>query len=128
MEKVWRLGIHNTSPYYDFVAFIMNSDNYDILSHKINFCHYSSSTWCAMSYTVLSWSVSYPSYAIPIPFLIIYEFFIYLYNNDFSVNQKMDYAYAYNAYGVVCTEVEIDVLTGQPQVLRVDILYDCGDR
>ena len=28
----------------------------------------------------------------------------------------MDYEYAYNAYGVVCTEVEIDVLTGQPQL------------
>ena len=40
----------------------------------------------------------------------------------------MDYKYAYNAYGVGCTEMEIDVLTGEPQILRVDILYDCGDR
>ena len=75
----------------------------------------------------------YPGLSLMQSPLIIYEFFIYLYNNyydciHFSVNQKMDYAYAYNAYGVVCTEVEIDVLTGQPQVLRVDILYDCGDR
>ena len=47
---------------------------------------------------------------------------------SFSVHEKTDYKYAYNAYGVGCTEVEIDVLTGEPQILRVDILYDCGDR
>ena len=34
----------------------------------------------------------------------------------------------YNSYGVACTEVEIDILTGQTEVLRVDILFDCGDR
>lgn len=45
-----------------------------------------------------------------------------------SVEEKTDYQYAYNAYGVGCTELEIDILTGQPQILRVDILYDCGDR
>ena len=47
---------------------------------------------------------------------------------SYSVHQKTDYQYAYNVYGVGCAEVEIDVLTGQPQILRVDILYDCGDR
>ena len=46
----------------------------------------------------------------------------------YSVEEKTDYKYAYNAYGVGCTEVEIDVLTGELQILRVDILYDCGDR
>ena len=45
-----------------------------------------------------------------------------------SVEEKTDYKFAYNAYGVGCTEVEIDVLTGELQILRVDILYDCGDR
>ena len=45
-----------------------------------------------------------------------------------SVEEKTDYQYSYNAYGVGCTEVEIDVLTGELQILRVDILYDCGDR
>ena len=38
-----------------------------------------------------------------------------------------DYQFAYYAYGVTCTETEVDVLTGETQVLRVDILYDCGE-
>ncbi|KAK6190255.1 hypothetical protein SNE40_002166 [Patella caerulea] len=32
----------------------------------------------------------------------------------------------YNEYGVCCSEVELDVLTGEHQILRVDILYDAG--
>lgn len=34
----------------------------------------------------------------------------------------------YNTYGVTCTEVELDVLTGERQISRTDILYDCGQR
>ncbi|KAJ7381038.1 hypothetical protein OS493_004634 [Desmophyllum pertusum] len=34
--------------------------------------------------------------------------------------------YAYNTYGVTCTEVELDVLTGEREILRTDILNDCG--
>ena len=34
----------------------------------------------------------------------------------------------YYTYGVAATEVELDVLTGQVQIPRVDILYDCGNR
>jgi xanthine dehydrogenase/oxidase len=39
-----------------------------------------------------------------------------------------EYRYCYNSYAAAVTEVEIDVLTGESQVLRVDILYDCGTR
>ncbi len=38
------------------------------------------------------------------------------------------YTSNYNTYGVTCVEVEIDVLTGETEVLRADILYDCGER
>ena len=34
----------------------------------------------------------------------------------------------YNVYGATCTEVELDILTGEIQILRVDILHDCGQR
>ncbi|CAL1538889.1 unnamed protein product [Lymnaea stagnalis] len=33
---------------------------------------------------------------------------------------------AYNAYSVSCSEVELEVLTGQYQIRQVDYLYDCG--
>ncbi|XP_055348686.1 uncharacterized protein LOC129595643 [Paramacrobiotus metropolitanus] len=33
----------------------------------------------------------------------------------------------YNTYGTMCTEVEVDVLTGEYQINRVDLLYDCGE-
>ncbi|GAU94198.1 hypothetical protein RvY_06020 [Ramazzottius varieornatus] len=33
----------------------------------------------------------------------------------------------YNTWGVTCTEVEIDVLTGEHQILRLDVLHDCGE-
>ena len=46
----------------------------------------------------------------------------------YSVAENTGSLYAYNIYGVGVTEVEVDVLTGQTQVLRVDILYDCGTR
>lgn len=36
--------------------------------------------------------------------------------------------FQYNSYGVVATEVEIDVLTGEQQIIRADILFDCGQR
>jgi len=34
--------------------------------------------------------------------------------------------YHYNSHIVACTEVELDVLTGEIQIIRSDILYDCG--
>ncbi|CAH3170663.1 unnamed protein product [Porites lobata] len=35
--------------------------------------------------------------------------------------------YSYNTYGVTCTEVEVDVLTGEREILCTDILNDCGE-
>lgn len=32
----------------------------------------------------------------------------------------------YNVFGAACTEVEVDLLTGEKTILRSDILYDCG--
>ncbi|OQV18343.1 Xanthine dehydrogenase [Hypsibius exemplaris] len=33
----------------------------------------------------------------------------------------------YNTYGVTCTEVELDVLTGEHQITRMDVIHDCGE-
>ncbi|CAH1253092.1 XDH [Branchiostoma lanceolatum] len=33
----------------------------------------------------------------------------------------------YHSYGVTCTEVELDVLTGEREITRSDILFDCGE-
>ena len=35
---------------------------------------------------------------------------------------------AYNVYGAAVSEAIVDVLTGEFQILRADILYDCGQR
>ena len=49
------------------------------------------------------------------------------FNHVYSVtgNEEAEY---YFIYGATVTEVELDVLTGQILIPRVDILYDCGNR
>ena len=37
-----------------------------------------------------------------------------------------DQPLSYSAFGAACAEVEIDVLTGDRIIHRVDILFDCG--
>ena len=59
-------------------------------------------------------------------FLVCKQYTLTVLNN--SLNTTSQYTFNYNTYGVTCVEVEIDVLTGQTEVLRVDILYDCGER
>ena len=34
----------------------------------------------------------------------------------------------YNSYGMVANHVQVDILTGEVQILRTDILFDCGQR
>ena len=41
-------------------------------------------------------------------------------------SEKMTDFMTYDVEAVACSEVLIDVLTGETQVLRSDILYDCG--
>ncbi|XP_025087515.1 xanthine dehydrogenase-like [Pomacea canaliculata] len=45
----------------------------------------------------------------------------------FMTNPQDKYDCHYNVYGAAVTEAEIDVLTGQSQLLRCDILFDCGE-
>ena len=59
---------------------------------------------------------------------VSYAVCIYIYIILCRVNLKTQYVFAYMTYGVNCTEVEIDVLTGEVEVLRTDILFDCGQR
>eukprot|EP00730_Choanoeca_flexa_P003145 TRINITY_DN11305_c0_g1_i3.p1 TRINITY_DN11305_c0_g1~~TRINITY_DN11305_c0_g1_i3.p1 ORF type:complete len:1308 (+),score=353.97 TRINITY_DN11305_c0_g1_i3:32-3955(+) len=33
----------------------------------------------------------------------------------------------YNSYGMIATEVELDILTGETEIRQVDLLFDCGD-
>jgi xanthine dehydrogenase/oxidase len=43
------------------------------------------------------------------------------------VNMTPENVFSYNSYGVTCTEVLLDILTGEHEILRTDMLYDCGE-
>ncbi|KAK7486654.1 hypothetical protein BaRGS_00022055, partial [Batillaria attramentaria] len=45
----------------------------------------------------------------------------------YQTNPQDKYDAHYNVYAAVVTEAEVDVLTGQSQLVRVDMLYDCGE-
>ena len=44
------------------------------------------------------------------------------------MNETTKYSAAYFSYGACAVEAELDVLTGQAEILRADILFDCGQR
>ena len=44
------------------------------------------------------------------------------------VYPKHETVFKYNVYGVAVSEAVVDVLTGETQILRTDILYDVGQR
>ena len=46
----------------------------------------------------------------------------------FSLNLKTPCVFVYESYGVNCAEVELDALTGEIEIVRSDILFDCGQR
>lgn len=45
---------------------------------------------------------------------------------DFDREKKLGKPFRYYTYGVACAQVEIDVLTGEHQVLQADIMFDVG--
>ncbi|XP_041366429.1 xanthine dehydrogenase-like [Gigantopelta aegis] len=45
----------------------------------------------------------------------------------YFTNETDSSVFHYNVYGVTCTEMELDVLTGENQITSVDMLYDCGE-
>ena len=51
-----------------------------------------------------------------------------VYLRTYSTNPTDTYDCHYNVYAATVTEAELDVLTGQSQLTRVDMLYDCGER
>lgn len=53
---------------------------------------------------------------------------IIIINLSLSVRPTTEFKSRYNAYAAAITEAEVDILTGQSQIRRVDILYDCGER
>ena len=44
------------------------------------------------------------------------------------INPDQKDIFQYYTYGATIAEVELDVLTGEYQISRVDVEYDCGQR
>lgn len=42
------------------------------------------------------------------------------------INDDQETPFSYEIYAAACSEAIVDVLTGETQILRTDILYDCG--
>jgi xanthine dehydrogenase molybdopterin-binding subunit B len=46
----------------------------------------------------------------------------------FRTNPDQKTPFQYYSYGATIAEVDFDVLTGEHQLTRVDVLFDCGER
>jgi xanthine dehydrogenase/oxidase len=42
-------------------------------------------------------------------------------------SEPTGFPFSYFVFAAACSEVEIDVLTGEVDILRSDIVYDCGN-
>ncbi|XP_046849634.1 xanthine dehydrogenase 1-like isoform X2 [Xenia sp. Carnegie-2017] len=47
-------------------------------------------------------------------------------SEKYKLFEETSHPFKYNSYGSTCTEAEIDVLTGETEIIRSDILFDCG--
>ena len=72
------------------------------------------------SFAAVAFTLSHPSTISLLLSLSFPEF-----NFDWSVGQGT--VFKYFSYGVACSEVEVDTLTGDHHVVRTDIVMDVGE-
>ena len=72
------------------------------------------------SSVAVAFTLSHPSTISLLPSLSFPEF-----DFDWSVGQGT--VFKYFSYGVACSEVEVDTLTGDHHVVRTDIVMDVGE-
>eukprot|EP00898_Chlorokybus_atmophyticus_P006626 jgi/Chlat1/6965/Chrsp52S06619 len=79
-------------------------------------------TWCA----ALSELYPDPMFGPPNALLSAYGYFDGTVSSDDVGNADAAPSVEYPAFGASCSEVEIDILTGEKEILRSDLVYDVG--